>query len=74
MGAILQDLPFWQAQEAEFEAEQERMRRKKEKETARLRAMQEKAQDYQAEQVSTQSLLPSTSPNPLTIPLTAFKM
>ncbi|XP_027695906.1 cilia- and flagella-associated protein 45 [Vombatus ursinus] len=38
------------AQEAEFEAEQERIRREKEKETARLRAMQEKAQDYQAEQ------------------------
>ncbi|XP_043859130.1 cilia- and flagella-associated protein 45 [Dromiciops gliroides] len=38
------------AREAEFEAEQERIRREKEKETARLRAMQEKAQDYQAEQ------------------------
>lgn len=44
---------FWQAREAEFEAEQERMRREKEKEIARLRATQEKAQDYQAEQVST---------------------
>lgn len=53
VGAILQDLPFWQAREAEFEAEQERMRREKEKEIARLRATQEKAQDYQAEQVST---------------------
>ncbi|CAK7307665.1 Cilia- and flagella-associated protein 45 [Vulpes lagopus] len=40
----------WQAREAEFEAEQERIRREKEKEIARLRAMQEKAQDYQAEQ------------------------
>ncbi|MXQ97480.1 hypothetical protein E5288_WYG005331 [Bos mutus] len=38
------------AREAEFEAEQERIRREKEKEIARLRAMQEKAQDYQAEQ------------------------
>ncbi|KAM6217227.1 LOW QUALITY PROTEIN: cilia- and flagella-associated protein 45 [Rhynchocyon petersi] len=38
------------AREAEFEAEQERIRREKEKEIARLRAMQQKAQDYQAEQ------------------------
>ncbi|XP_059790390.1 cilia- and flagella-associated protein 45 isoform X2 [Balaenoptera ricei] len=38
------------AREAEFEAEQDRIRREKEKEIARLRAMQEKAQDYQAEQ------------------------
>ncbi|KAM4860528.1 cilia- and flagella-associated protein 45 [Thomomys bottae] len=38
------------AREAEFEAEQERFRKEKEKEIARLRAMQEKAQDYQAEQ------------------------
>ncbi|XP_016046968.1 cilia- and flagella-associated protein 45 [Erinaceus europaeus] len=38
------------AREAEFEAEQERIRREKEREVARLRAMQEKAQDYQAEQ------------------------
>ncbi|KAL4674317.1 hypothetical protein H8959_018251 [Pygathrix nigripes] len=38
------------AREAEFEAEQERIRREKEKEIARLRAMQEKAQDYQVEQ------------------------
>ncbi|XP_044528645.1 cilia- and flagella-associated protein 45 [Gracilinanus agilis] len=38
------------AREAEYEAEQERIRKEKEKETARLRAMQEKAQDYQAEQ------------------------
>uniref|UniRef100_A0A0P6J7Q3 Cilia- and flagella-associated protein 45 n=1 Tax=Heterocephalus glaber TaxID=10181 RepID=A0A0P6J7Q3_HETGA len=38
------------AREAAFEAEQERIRREKEKEIARLRAMQEKAQDYQAEQ------------------------
>ncbi|NXA56118.1 CFA45 protein, partial [Nothocercus julius] len=37
------------AREAEFEAEQERIRREKEKETARLRALQERAQDYQAE-------------------------
>ncbi|KAM9000284.1 cilia- and flagella-associated protein 45 isoform X1 [Sarcophilus harrisii] len=36
--------------EAEFEAEQEKIRKEKDKETARLRAMQEKAQDYQAEQ------------------------
>uniref|UniRef100_A0A8C0X2N0 Cilia- and flagella-associated protein 45 n=1 Tax=Castor canadensis TaxID=51338 RepID=A0A8C0X2N0_CASCN len=38
------------AREAEFEAEQERIRREKEKEITRLRAMQERAQDYQAEQ------------------------
>ncbi|XP_051849651.1 cilia- and flagella-associated protein 45 isoform X1 [Antechinus flavipes] len=36
--------------ESEFEAEQEKIRKEKDKETARLRAMQEKAQDYQAEQ------------------------
>lgn len=51
MRAILQSICFLQAREAEFEAEQERIRREKEKEIARLRAMQEKAQDYQAEQV-----------------------
>ncbi|XP_047640147.1 cilia- and flagella-associated protein 45 isoform X2 [Phacochoerus africanus] len=38
------------AREAEFEAEQERIRREKEKEISRLRALQEKVQDYQAEQ------------------------
>ncbi|XP_008839053.1 cilia- and flagella-associated protein 45 isoform X4 [Nannospalax galili] len=38
------------AREAEFEAEQEKIRREKEKEIARLRAIQEKAQDYRAEQ------------------------
>ncbi|XP_021016542.1 cilia- and flagella-associated protein 45 [Mus caroli] len=38
------------AREAEYEAEQEKIRREKEKEIARLRALQEKAQDYQAEQ------------------------
>ncbi|KAJ7307431.1 hypothetical protein JRQ81_009449 [Phrynocephalus forsythii] len=36
--------------EAEFEAEQEKIRKEKELETARLRALQEKAQDHQAEQ------------------------
>lgn len=41
-----------QEREAEFEAKQERIRREKEKEMARLRAMQERAQDHQAEQVS----------------------
>nr|XP_023409719.1 cilia- and flagella-associated protein 45 [Loxodonta africana] len=50
LNSRLQGLFFWQAREAEFEAEQERIRREKEKEIARLRAMQEKAQDYQAEQ------------------------
>lgn len=40
-----------QAREAEFEAEQQRIHREKEMETARLRALQEKAQDHQAEQV-----------------------
>ncbi|XP_077647737.1 cilia- and flagella-associated protein 45 [Urocitellus parryii] len=38
------------AREAEFEAEQNRIRREKEKEFARLMALQERAQDYQAEQ------------------------
>ncbi|EDL94720.1 coiled-coil domain containing 19 [Rattus norvegicus] len=38
------------AREAEFEAEQEKIRKEKEKEIARLRALQEKAQDYRAEQ------------------------
>ncbi|XP_012584327.1 PREDICTED: cilia- and flagella-associated protein 45 isoform X1 [Condylura cristata] len=38
------------AREAEFEAEQERIRREKEMEITRLRAMQEKVQDFQAEQ------------------------
>lgn len=51
MGDTLQSLSFWQAREAEFEAEQERIRREKEKEIARMRVMQEKAQDYLAEQV-----------------------
>ena len=41
-----------QEREAKFEAEQERIRWEKEKEMARLRAMQERAQDHQAEQVS----------------------
>lgn len=40
-----------QAREAEYEAEQEKIRKEKELETARLRALQEKAQDHQAEQV-----------------------
>ncbi|XP_006895513.1 PREDICTED: coiled-coil domain-containing protein 19, mitochondrial [Elephantulus edwardii] len=38
------------AREAAYEAEQERIRKEKEKEIAQLRAMQQKAQDYQAEQ------------------------
>lgn len=60
----------WQAREAEFEAEQERIRREKEKEIARLRAMQEKAQDYRAEQVSTSSSswLSLVPPTPVAIP------
>lgn len=60
----------WQAREAEFEAEQERIRREKEKEIARLRAMQEKAQDYRAEQVSTSSSswLSFVPPTPVAIP------
>uniref|UniRef100_A0ACB8G864 Uncharacterized protein n=1 Tax=Sphaerodactylus townsendi TaxID=933632 RepID=A0ACB8G864_9SAUR len=36
--------------EAEFEAEQQRIHREKEMETSRLRALQERAQDHQAEQ------------------------
>ena len=36
--------------EAEYEAEQERIRKEKEKEVARLRALQERARDHQAEQ------------------------
>lgn len=51
MGGTLQSLSCWQAREAEFEAEQERIRREKEKEIARMRVMQEKVQDYLAEQV-----------------------
>ncbi|XP_029436143.1 cilia- and flagella-associated protein 45 isoform X2 [Rhinatrema bivittatum] len=38
------------AREAEFEAEQKRIKKEKELEVARLRSLQEKAQDYQAEQ------------------------
>lgn len=38
------------AREAEYEEEQERIRKEKEKETARLRALQERARDHQAEQ------------------------
>ncbi|XP_054979389.1 cilia- and flagella-associated protein 45 isoform X6 [Sorex araneus] len=38
------------AREAELEKEQQHVRREKEKEIARLRALQEKAQDYRAEQ------------------------
>lgn len=40
-----------QAREAELEKEQQRVRKEKEAEIARLRALQEKAQDYRAEQV-----------------------
>ena len=39
-----------QEREAEFEEEQERIRKEKEQEVARLRAMQERARDHQAEQ------------------------
>lgn len=56
----------WQAREAEYEAEQEKIRKEKEKEIARLRALQEKAQDYRAEQVE---LLSCSSPLPLPLPL-----
>ncbi|KAM4013241.1 cilia- and flagella-associated protein 45 isoform 2-T2 [Anomaloglossus baeobatrachus] len=38
------------AREAEYEAEQEKIKREKEKEVARLRALQERAQDHHAEQ------------------------
>ncbi|CAH2293503.1 cilia- and flagella-associated 45 [Pelobates cultripes] len=38
------------AREAEYEAEQERLKKEKEKEVARLRALQERARDYKAEQ------------------------
>lgn len=58
MGDALQSLCCWQAREAEFEAEQERIRREKEKEIARMRVMQEKAQDYLAEKVPVLYLLP----------------
>uniref|UniRef100_A0A8C5LNR0 Cilia- and flagella-associated protein 45 n=1 Tax=Leptobrachium leishanense TaxID=445787 RepID=A0A8C5LNR0_9ANUR len=38
------------AREAEYEAEQERLKKEKEMEVARLRALQERARDYKAEQ------------------------
>ncbi|XP_073493723.1 cilia- and flagella-associated protein 45 isoform X2 [Phyllobates terribilis] len=38
------------AREAEYEAEQEKIKKEKEKEVARLRALQERAQDHHAEQ------------------------
>lgn len=43
---------FLQEREAAFEQEQQRIQMEKEKEVARLRAMQERAKDRQAEQVS----------------------
>lgn len=42
-------LCFFQEREQAFEREQERIRIEKEKETARLRALQERARDEQAE-------------------------
>jgi len=39
-----------QQREAEFEEEQERIKKEKEKEVARLRTLQERARDHQAEQ------------------------
>lgn len=42
----------WQEREEEFEAEQQRIKREKEKEITRLRALQQRAKDYKAEQVS----------------------
>lgn len=68
---ILKPFSSRQAREAEYEAEQEKIRREKEKEIARLRALQEKAQDYQAEQVSTSSLPPTPGGS---YPLTACKV
>ena len=44
-----------QEREAEFEAEQRRIKKEKELEIARLRAKQEKAKDYKAEQVHEQN-------------------
>lgn len=67
---ILKPFSSWQARETEYEAEQEKIRREKEKEIARLRALQEKAQDYQAEQVP--SSLPPTPGG--SHPLTACKV
>lgn len=40
-----------QERDAEYEAEQRRIKKEKELEIARLRARQEKAKDYKAEQV-----------------------
>lgn len=74
--ALSGGLSSWQAREAEFEAEQEKIRKEKEKEIARLRALQEKAQDYRAEQVSTSfpSQLSFVPPTPGSHPLTACKV
>jgi len=41
---------WMQQREAEFEEEQERIKKEKEKEVARLRTLQERARDHQAEQ------------------------
>ncbi|XP_030044065.1 cilia- and flagella-associated protein 45 isoform X2 [Microcaecilia unicolor] len=47
---ILEYQKWKQAREAEYEAEQKKIKKEKELEVARLRALQEKAQDYRAEQ------------------------
>nr|XP_033778969.1 cilia- and flagella-associated protein 45 [Geotrypetes seraphini] len=47
---ILKYQKWKQSREAEFEAEQQKIKKDKELEVARLRALQEKAQDYRAEQ------------------------
>lgn len=73
---IMSPFSSCQAREAEYEAEQEKIRKEKEKEIARLRALQEKAQDYRAEQVSTSSPSPLSfvPPTPGSHPLTACKV
>ena len=72
-GLLSETFSSWQAREAEFEAEQERIRREKEKEITRLRAMQERAQDHQAQQVPAQSRLPCASATPLTTPFDSLR-
>lgn len=45
-----------QKQDAEYEAEQKRIKKEKELEIARLRARQERARDYKADQVRNKSI------------------
>lgn len=51
----VKDAPPLQEREAEYEAQQKRVKKEKELEITRLRAQQERAKDYKAEQVSADS-------------------